>query len=70
MIECPEFILTLSRDRYYHRISAEAYRQERRRIIDEMERAHNRPSVSNIPEQSSQDIKQAISQENLEEFGN
>lgn len=44
IIEYPEHLSSLSHDFYYHKISAEAYRRERRRIIEEMEEAFNKDS--------------------------
>lgn len=48
MIEYPPHIASLSRDYYYHRISAEVYREERRKIIQDMERLHNRDSIHEV----------------------
>lgn len=48
MIEYPEYIAKLSREYYYHRISTETYREERRKIIMDMERLHNREHAQQV----------------------
>lgn len=48
MIEYPPHIANLSRDYYHHRIVLADYREQRRKIIQEMERLHNQDNLLEV----------------------